>query len=531
MRTHQSLKSIALPIKTVCILLSLMFLTGIIQIIMIELYWEFQRTHWDLSLQENVTVDLTEQEKRQIEISNAVKSFTEDGTIYLVITEVTPGTFQSKYIVKNTEGDILFEGKEENCPYSFIEWSPQNKDGMYVSNRTMNQYDLNELDLIGPEFSRNLIIPIVNPYNKRIGHWFFDTDKHIFKYYDIQGRSGGYLGANGYAETEGGAVAFETCVKMQSQLRPNSYDPMMTYETEFAVYEIDFQNKHVNTLVHTEDPIRDVSFINWLQVQDYDYRPAMIVRTNANKLYLHFKNPDQFIETQLPEDLPYYGSSMFAANDETIYARYEEILGRPKTNDIDAIVEWLDKTRNKPKDHRIHLYEVDKNGIFTELSSFTWAQPATQPNVVVRSTRETMFVVVNSVSSPVPRWLAHYWLITRNYQRGPVWLQPIMDFVIAYSEFKTPINLCVMTVFAALAFLHAWPRRTQIAKLIFWIVFVFLFNLPGLLTYLALNHTPVIRCVNCGKKRGLQQDACCRCGTALPKPKAKETDLVMPLSA
>ena len=88
-----------------------------------------------------------------------------------------------------------------------------------------------------------------------------------------------------------------------------------------------------------------------------------------------------------------------------------------------------------------------------------------------------------------------------------------------------------MTAFAMLAFLHAWPRRTHSAKLIFWVVFVFLFNLPGLLTYLALNHTPVIRCVNCGKKRGLQQDACCRCGTALPQPKAKETDLVMPLSA
>jgi hypothetical protein len=91
--------------------------------------------------------------------------------------------------------------------------------------------------------------------------------------------------------------------------------------------------------------------------------------------------------------------------------------------------------------------------------------------------------------------------------------------------------LIIQNLYQSLRFLHGWLRRTHIAKLIFWVVFVFLFNLPGFLTYLALNHTPVIQCANCGKKRGLLQDACCRCGTALALPKAKETDLVMPLSA
>ena len=88
-----------------------------------------------------------------------------------------------------------------------------------------------------------------------------------------------------------------------------------------------------------------------------------------------------------------------------------------------------------------------------------------------------------------------------------------------------------MTIFAGLTFLHGRSRQTHIAKLICWMVFVFLFNLPGFLTYLALNHFTVIHCANCGRKRGLQQDACCRCGAVLPLPKAKETDLVMPLSA
>jgi hypothetical protein len=128
-------------------------------------------------------------------------------------------------------------------------------------------------------------------------------------------------------------------------------------------------------------------------------------------------------------------------------------------------------------------------------------------------------------------WATRHFLKTGNYRQGPVWGQAIMEFIGGYSTFKTPVNLCVMAVFAALALLHGWPRRMHIEKLVFWVVFVFLFNLPGLLTYLALNHTPVVHCANCGKKRGLLQDVCCRCGAALPLAKAKKTDLIMPLSA
>jgi hypothetical protein len=81
-----------------------------------------------------------------------------------------------------------------------------------------------------------------------------------------------------------------------------------------------------------------------------------------------------------------------------------------------------------------------------------------------------------------------------------------------------------MVVFA---FWHGWSRRTSWIRFIFWLVFVGLFNLAGLLTYLALNHTVVIKCPVCGKRRGLQIENCIRCKVKLPVPEKRELDLIL----
>jgi hypothetical protein len=69
---------------------------------------------------------------------------------------------------------------------------------------------------------------------------------------------------------------------------------------------------------------------------------------------------------------------------------------------------------------------------------------------------------------------------------------------------------------AGIVFLHARPRRTSPASLIGWMVFAALFNIVGLLVYLALNYTPTIRCQKCNKRRGLNSPQCPRCGGDLP---------------
>ena len=527
MHTHKYLAHTATPLKTFCVLLVLMFLLGIGQLIIIQIHWEFSRAHGTPA---QPAVEQNEQEKQQWDIHNSQKAFTPDGTVYLVNDNMTdPSGFnKKKIIVKDQHSKILFEGKEEDNPYLFIQWYPKKTD-RYRHYLNIDQRHLNELNLIGGNFSRHYVVPMVDIHNRRIGHWFFDTNKRIFKYYTVSGQQLGYLGTNGYTENQSNAIGFMDCQKMINWVRPNSFDPIMIYQDQHSVYQIDFQNKQVNTLVKTEkDPIRHMVLTNWQETEVYDYRPALTILTNSNKLYLHLKRPEQTIETQLPSDF-YTRMARFAADNNTIFARLEDYPEAPKTNDWNVFVTWYRENRNKAKEHRVRLFEVDRMESFTEKSSFVWIEPARHPNIVHRTLPDTASRLANSLSSPVPMWLTRHLLKTGNYRQGPVWSRETMQFVRGYSTFKTPINLCVMTVCAIITFLHGWPRRTHIARLTFWIVFVFLFNLPGLLTYLALNHTPIVHCENCNKKRGLMQDVCCRCGTTLPLPKRKETDLVMPI--
>jgi hypothetical protein len=89
------------------------------------------------------------------------------------------------------------------------------------------------------------------------------------------------------------------------------------------------------------------------------------------------------------------------------------------------------------------------------------------------------------------------------------------------------LNYVLSAAMMAFALWHGWPRRTSKSKLILWLIIVGAFNLAGLLTYLGLNHTPVIKCTTCGKKRGLERFNCIRCGNTLPAPQRRPTDLIL----
>ena len=59
------------------------------------------------------------------------------------------------------------------------------------------------------------------------------------------------------------------------------------------------------------------------------------------------------------------------------------------------------------------------------------------------------------------------------------------------------------------------PRRTRV----FWIVFGFLFALPGLVVYLVVGpRAPMTACPSCGGKRPINLAECPRCKAAFPKP-------------
>jgi hypothetical protein len=104
-----------------------------------------------------------------------------------------------------------------------------------------------------------------------------------------------------------------------------------------------------------------------------------------------------------------------------------------------------------------------------------------------------------------------------------VYVKLIMELRPRYSFFNYLLSAAMM----AFALWHGLARRTSWIKLVLWLIIVGAFNLAGLLTYLALNHTPVIKCPICGKKRGLEEPNCIRCGNPLPIPQRRPTDLIM----
>ena len=100
----------------------------------------------------------------------------------------------------------------------------------------------------------------------------------------------------------------------------------------------------------------------------------------------------------------------------------------------------------------------------------------------------------------------------------------MLQFLLWFGPLNGPVNWAISALMMGFVLWHGLPRRTSYAKFVFWLVFVGLFNLAGLLTYLALNYTAVVRCPACGRRRGLEQSICIRCNAPLPAPKPREFD-------
>jgi hypothetical protein len=90
------------------------------------------------------------------------------------------------------------------------------------------------------------------------------------------------------------------------------------------------------------------------------------------------------------------------------------------------------------------------------------------------------------------------------------------------NSYPRNLSACIFlsVVMAMIALWHGWSRKNNRLSLALWIIFVGLFNIAGLLTYLALNHTTLLKCSACGKQRNLDMSNCIHCGAGLLLPPA-----------
>jgi hypothetical protein len=195
-----------------------------------------------------------------------------------------------------------------------------------------------------------------------------------------------------------------------------------------------------------------------------------------------------------------------------------------------SYLQWIQKFEGKSYKRWVELYKVDNQANLHLLNRYEWTVPREfLPKLQRKSFRLQVQRAAMAFSSP---FYDLAWFVLGPeffYQRSRG-----NDFVSGSIQLMTEIrpasslwNWLLGLTMVGLAFWHGWPRQTSRHNLIFWLLLTLAFNLAGLLTYLALNHSTVIKCPACNKRRGLAQINCIRCGAELPAPKQRELDLIL----
>ena len=262
------------------------------------------------------------------------------------------------------------------------------------------------------------------------------------------------------------------------------------------------------------------------------YSPLIKCLTEDGKHHLIMRNPDRKLTVTVDDDWWNEGLGFTATTQDIFLLRPDNerrlssisALKSPK-----LLLEWLRKVRSKPYKQWIELYSVDNQGELNLLNRHDWTVPA-RPGSVVEASPPWLKVkhYACQFSSPLYdlTWYlldGDFWAYSSRDNDFSVFADVARDFLPGNNILNWVLGLAMV----GFAFRHGWPRQISRAKLIFWLLFILAFNLAGLLTYLALNHTPIIKCSSCGKSRGLVQVNCLRCGAELPTPKRRKLDLIL----
>jgi hypothetical protein len=317
----------------------------------------------------------------------------------------------------------------------------------------------------------------------------------------------------------------------------DSFSPTLLWQTNHGVYEINFEEQQVEVIFESmESEIRWFHLIKWgfsrseeREPSKIKYRPMVHCFTEDGKHHLILRNPEQKLTISVPED---WCSDVgeFTATENSIFMKYRgRELMPPKVSYYESPSAWGKYYReypSKPRKEWVELYRVDDEGGLDLVNRFEWIRPASP---VTRHSWEIVKDYLTKLSPPVYDLAWH--LFKDELLRLTHYYNPGMTtaYALLIKEWRpgNSIANCILSVaMMAFALWHGWSRRTSGSKLFVWLVLVGAFNLAGLLGYLALNHTTVIKCPVCGRRRGLERVDCVRCGVELPVPEQRKLDLI-----
>jgi hypothetical protein len=534
MKPKDSLKHVAGPTKVFATILILLIAVVILQAIIIEMamFWKTPSRAKPAKPEK-----ISEEEKHLQKILNSAKQFLPDGTIHLVHefsdTPTVSDDDQKQQEIYDVNGNLLWSGLEKNRPYEYLSWArvPRGHEGF--DERRMKQ-----IQMITPELSRPLEIP-VRLREKTEQVWRYDPKRQLFVGYRADGSKIGYIGSTGFTDSKSQAKPFGTFKFFTAWCPRDSYSPTLLWQTGRYVYEINFEKQQVQLIFESSEAnIIKISLHKWRPIrleteQDLKvpYRPLIQCLTEDNKHHLVMRNPDRKLTVTIDDDwwnLPL----SFTATTRGIYLYRrdtEKRLPKAYLKSPKLIDEWLRKFEGKPYKKWVELYKIDNQGNLDLLNRYDWTVPARSgPVLKVNPPRKKIRHYACQFSPPLYD-LA--WYLSGSFgaylYRNNLLTSDFAYFAADIRPGNSILNWMLSLAMVGFAFWHGWPRLTSRTKLIFWLAFTLAFNLAGLLTYLALNHTPIIKCSSCGKSRGLDQINCLRCAAELPAPKRRKLDLIL----
>ena len=516
------------PVQLVTTLAVSMILLLICQVLVLEISQSQARRIFERRRSRSVAVSEADRTQRE---------FLFDGTVVLVRQTMDPTTGRVKAIwVAEPNNHMLYDGPPDKNPYALISWG---REGAQSSQANTPLREMNRYCGLLAGFSRVLCVRTVAPDLQHSVTWVYEPDLGAFTGYNPDGHIVGYLGGQGLDLRRQETHPLGKGLSLIRLKRPDSANLMGLWVAIHSVYLIDFDAVTVTQVFHSDDDsIQWVRANHWEDSNTNPYLPSVTIVMEDGRTSVYLPDSQKLIPLATPSDPPWQSSPVLATH-RGLYLRRETIVGAPSYRDREAYLQWWQQNQDQPLHRIMQLLQVQDNGDLKPISSFEWTQPARADASAISQARwERRIGYAVGVVSPLPnRYIPDQFKYIPdrfkyipgqfNLPRGRYqYLRSLIEPFIS-APIYVPANLVATLALAALTLVHARPRRTGWGGLVFWLVWVLVLNLAGFLTYLALNHTPVIRCPACGRRRGLLRPDCPACQALLPPPKARTTDLIL----
>jgi hypothetical protein len=532
MKIQNKLQYIATPARVFMTVLIVLIAVSILQSICIEIEQVYARKKYFKS-KEKPEVELSQEEQRIERIRRSAKEFLPDGTIHLIDRVEHLSDRKYKEQIYDVNDNLLWEGPSDKKPYEYLSWDRQ----FQGSREAFTQQELKRIQLITPSFSRYIEIPVGSD-SKIEQLWRYHPGKQYFKGYDIKGRAIGYIGSNGFTESKSKVKSLGEFRQFTAWCPFDSHNPILLFQTQKSIYQINFEKQEVELVFEsTDSDIRRVNLHAWIDaksdakeyVDPNKYRPLLHCETVVGKHHLILRKPKQQLSLNLQRP-------RFTTTKQEIFVRNfgNDMPPPPDINSSKQVIDqWMQKLQKTTTwNVWVELYKVHNNGNLELVNRYDYTRsPTSGFGAKARDPRPPVQRYVCQFSPLMYDLFIRYvvirfWPRPYGYGSGNDSFYDLLLKIDDLRPHRGIINRILSILMMVYVFWHGWSRRTSWAKFVFWLIFTGLLNIAGLLTYLALNHTAVIKCPVCGKRRGLAQVDCVRCKAQLPAPEHRKLDLI-----